>query len=74
MKRFLILLALLLAGSVISARQYVKCYRYNVQYVDVAEKATADLEKLISQGFRIIYFSIDCRFGRMVVVYNDMKD
>lgn len=72
MKRFLILLVLLLVGSVVSAKQHVEYYRYNFSF-NVASDAKADLEKLISQGFKIISFSLDYSQKCMVVVYDDKE-
>ena len=73
MKRLLILLVLLLVGSVVSAKQCVEYYRYNFSF-NVANDAKADLGKLISQGFKIISFSLDYSQKCMVVVYDDMKE
>lgn len=73
MKRFLILLVLLLIGSVVSAKQYVEYYRYNLSW-NVASDAKADLDRLISQGFKIISFSLDYEQKCMIVVYDDMKE
>ncbi len=73
MKRFLILLFLLLTGSVVSAKQRVEYYKYNFSF-NVAGDAKADLEKLISQGFKVISFSFNYRQKCMLVVYDDMED
>ena len=73
MKRFLIMLVLLLVGSVVSAKQRVKYYRYNFSF-NVASDAKADLEKLISQGFKVISFSLDYGQKCMVVVYDDQEN
>ena len=73
MKRFLILLVLLLVGSVVSAKQYVEYYRYNFSF-NVASDAKSDLEKIIFNGFKIISFSLDYSQKCMVVVYDDMKE
>lgn len=71
MKRFLIVLALLLVGSVVSAKQCVVYYRYNFA-LNVASSAKKDLDNLISQGFKII--SLDLEQLCMIVVYDDMKE
>lgn len=73
MKRFLILLVLLLVGSVVSAKQCVEYYRYNFVW-NVASSAKTDLENLISKGFKIISFSLDYQQACMIVVYDDMKE
>ena len=73
MKKILIMLVLLLVGSVVSAKQCVEYYRYIVSF-NVASDAKADLEKLISQGFKIVSFSLDYSQKCMVVVYDDMKE
>lgn len=73
MKKLLILLALLLVGSVVSAKQRVEYYRYNLSF-NVANSAKKDLENLISQGFKIISFSLDYEQSCMIVVYDDMKE
>lgn len=73
MKRFLILLVLLMAGSVMSAKQCVEYYRYNFSF-NVASDAKTDLDKLISQGFKVISFSLDYGQKCMIVVYDDMKE
>ena len=72
MKRFLIILFLLLVGSVVSAKQRVEYYRYNFSF-NVASDAKADLEKLISQGFKVISFSLDYGQKCMIVVYKESK-
>ena len=48
MKKLLILLTLLLVGSVISAKQRVEYYRYNLSW-NVASDAKTDLERLIKE-------------------------
>jgi len=73
MKKTLVLLALLLVGSVASAKQCVVYYRYNISF-NVASDAKADLDKLISQGLKIISFSLDYSQKCMIVVYDDMKE
>ena len=73
MKRFLIMLALLLVGSVVSAKQCVEYYRYNFS-LNVASSAKKDLDNLISQGYKIISFSLDYQQSCMIVVYDDMKE
>lgn len=73
MKRFLILLVLLLVGSVVSAKQCVVYYRY-IFALNVASSAKKDLDNLISQGFKIISFSLDFEQSCMIVVYDDMKE
>lgn len=73
MKKLLILLALLLVGSVVSAKQRVEYYRYNLSW-NVASDAKTDLENLISKGFRIISFSFDYTQRCMLIVYDDMKE
>ena len=72
MKRLLILLVLLLVGSVVSAKQCVAYYRYNLSF-NVASSAKTDLENLISKGFKIISFSLDYQQSCMIVVYDDMN-
>ena len=73
MKRFLILLVLLLVGSVVSARQHVEYYRYNFSF-NVASDAKDNLEALIDKGYKIISFSLDYSQKCMIVVYDDMKE
>ncbi|MBP5422698.1 MAG: hypothetical protein J6Y78_09690 [Paludibacteraceae bacterium] len=72
MKKLLTMLVLLLVGSVVSAKQCVEYYRYNLS-LNVANAAKADLESLISRGFKIVSFSLDYSQKCMVVVYDDMK-
>ena len=45
MKRFLILLVLLLVGSVVSAKQCVEYYRYNTTYVYVGGESQSRFGK-----------------------------
>lgn len=73
MKKFLILLVLLLVGSVVSAKQCVEYYRYNLSW-NVASDAKTDLENLISKGFKIISFSLDYSQKCMLIVYDDMEE
>ena len=73
MKRFLIALALLLFCSVVSAKQCVEYYRYNFS-LNVASSAKKDLDNLISQGYKIISFSLDYQQNCMIVVFDDMKE
>lgn len=73
MKKLLILLALLLVGSVVSAKQRIEYYRYNLSW-NVASDAKTDLERLISEGFKIISFSLDYSQKCMLIVYDDMKE
>lgn len=73
MKKFLVLLVLLFVGSVVSAKQHVEYHRYNFS-LNVASDAKADLEKLISQGYKIVSFSLDYSQKCMVVVYDDMEE
>lgn len=64
---------MLLAGSVVSAKQCVSYYRYNLSF-NVASDAKATLDNLISKGFKIISFSLDYGQKCMLVVYDDMGD
>ncbi len=73
MKKLFIMLALLLVGSVMSAKQCTVYYRYDFSF-NVASSAKADLDKLISQGFKIVSFSLDYSQKCMLVVYDDMKE
>jgi hypothetical protein len=73
MKKLLTMLILLLVGFVVSAKQCVEYYRYNLSF-NVASDAKADLESLISKGFKIVSFSLDYSQKCMVVVYDDMKE
>ena len=73
MKKLLTMLLLLLVASVVSARQRVEYYRYNFSF-NVAKDAEADLNKLISRGFKIVSFSLDYSQKCMVVVYDDMRN
>lgn len=73
MKKLLILLALLLAGSVVLAKQCIEYYRYNFS-LNVAASAKDSLDNLISQGYEIISFSLDYSQKCMVVAYDDMKE
>ena len=72
MKKLLIMLILLLFSAVVSAKQYVECYRYTFS-LNVASDATESLNNLISRGFKIISFSLDYAHKYMIVVYDDMR-
>lgn len=72
MKKIIALLSLLLVGSVMSAKQKVEYYRYNLSF-NVASAAKTDLESLISKGYVIISFSLDYEQKCMVVVYDDKE-
>lgn len=73
MKKLLITLALLSASAVASAKQHVACYRYAYFSVGIADRATADLDKLISQGYKIVSFSLNFDVKYMIVIYDDMR-
>lgn len=73
MRKIILVLGMLLAGSVMSAKQCVVYYRHNFSF-NVASSAKSDLEALISQGYKIIGFSLDYRQECMIVVYDDMKE
>lgn len=73
MKKLLIMLTLLLVGSVVSAKQCVVYFRYGLS-LNVASSAKGDLDRLISEGYKIISFSLDYEQKCMVVVYDDMKE
>lgn len=71
MKKLLIMLTLLSVSAVVSAKQYVDYYTYNYFTLSVIKDIKADLDKLISQGYKIISFSFDSSIHAMVVVYDD---
>ncbi len=73
MKKLFIMLVLLLVGFVMSAKQYVEYYRYNFSF-NVADSAKCDLDKIISQGYKIISFSLDYSQKCMIVVFDDMTE
>jgi len=73
MKKLLIVLALLSASTMISAKQYVEYYRYSYFTTDIADKIKADLDKLISSGYRITSICFASRIKCMLVVYEDME-
>lgn len=70
MKKIFAIIVAALCMSALSAKQYVKYYRYNLS-INVAESASKDLEKLISSGNKIVSFSLDYQQKCMVVVYDD---
>lgn len=72
MKKIFIMLALLLVSAVVSAKQYVECYRYTFS-LNVASDATESLNNLISKGFKIVTFNLDYAHKYMIVVYADMR-
>lgn len=72
MRKLLILLVLLFASFAVSAKQYVKYYRYNFS-INVAMDAKKDLQELISDGYVIRSFSLDYSQSCMIVVYEDGK-
>ena len=73
MKKIILMLGLFLFGSVLSAKQYVEYYRYNFSF-NVASDAKDNLDALISQGNKIVSFSLDYSQKCMIVVYDDMKE
>lgn len=70
MKKILIFLALMSIPFMAIAKQKVQYFRYNL-CLNVAEKAKGDLENLISQGNKIVSFSLDYQQKCMVVCYDD---
>lgn len=70
MKKILILLALMSLPFMATAKQNVKCFRYNF-CLNVAEKAKCDLENIINQGNKIVSFSLDYKQKAMIVCYDD---
>lgn len=73
MKKLLIMLALLSASAVVSAKQYVEYYRYTYFTLDIAGKIKADLDKLISNGYKITSICFDSKIKCMFVVYEDNR-
>lgn len=70
MKKILAIMVAVLCMSTLSAKQYVKYFRYNFS-LNVAESASTDLENLIRSGNKIVSFSLDYQQKCMVVVYDD---
>ena len=72
MKKIIAVVAAIFCMSTLSAKQYVKYFRYNLS-LNVAKSASSDLEKLISSGNKIVSFSLDYKQSCMVVVYDDWR-
>jgi hypothetical protein len=72
MRKLSIVLALLFASFTVQAKQCIEYYRYNFSF-NVANDAKNDLQELISQGFKIVSFSLDYTQKCMLVVYEDGK-
>lgn len=72
MRKLLIILVLLFASFAVSAKQYVKYYKYNL-FINIAMNAKKDLQELISEGYVIRSFSLDYSQSCMLVVYEDGK-
>ncbi len=68
MKKFIIILSLLLVSSVMFAKQKVEYFRYGLAF-NVASAAKNDLDDLIDRGYKIISFSLDYNQRCMIVVY-----
>lgn len=68
MKKILILMALLVAGSFAFAKQYVLNGIYLLHCTD---KVADNCRELINKGYHIDFVCIDDKTGRYLVIYSD---